>query len=251
MASAMAITSCLQDADTRTAAAADAPREPLSIVRRPHDRHARAARLAGNDVPWVSTVRLPWGLELRLLNISSTGVLLESGSRLTQENVNELTLCGLDTNIVVGATFVRSEVAFVNGLGVKYHIAATFERRIDLLPPAVQPRRALPAAAGTLTHLLTRIAAELETASPSKRRAAFERGVRDLVAAREVRIRESASASAGGEATVCFDVRTAGGVDTVLEATFERGTEPTREVLRLLRAAAGLAGVILEFEAAF
>jgi hypothetical protein len=248
----MAIASCVREADAQAAPAAALP-GPTSVVRRLHDRYPRAERRDGGDVPWVSTVRLPWGLELRLLNISSTGVLLESGSRLTQENVNELMLCGPDTDIVVGATFVRSEVAFVNGLGVKYHIAATFERRLDL-PPAsavmlAQDRS--PAPAGTLTRLLARIAAELEGAPPLARRAAFERSVRELVAARDVRIRESVTAAADGDATVSFSVPSADGVDTVLQATFERGAEPTRDVLKLLRAAARLAGVILEFDTPF
>ncbi len=244
----MATLSSVRDVEATTARV-EAPREPMSILRRPDERHTRADRLDPMDVPWVSTVRLPWGLELRLLNISSTGLLVESGSRLSQDNLNQLTLCGPDTEIVVGATFVRSEVAFVNGLGVKYHIAATFERRIDLLPAAAEAPRALPPSApGTLAHLLARIAAELEDASPFTRRAAFERGVRALVAARDVRLRDAAAAPLDGETMVCFSVPAAGGVGTVLQATFEAGAEPTREVLRLLRAAASLAGVILEFD---
>jgi hypothetical protein len=243
----LATASNLRNPDV-SSATAEVTARPTSIVRRAEDRYARAERRDHSDVPWLSTVRLPWGLELRLLNISSTGVLLESGSRLTQDNVHELTLCGPDTDIVVGATFVRSEVAFVNGLGVKYHIAATFERRLNLPPATAAPATAV-APPGTLGHLLARIATELEGASQFTRRTAFERGVRELVAARDVRIREMANAPADGEATVCFSVPSVGRVDTVLQATFEHGAEPTRDVLKLLRAAAGLAGVILEFDA--
>jgi hypothetical protein len=227
--------------------AADAPREPMSIARRPAERRARADRLEADDGPWASTVRLPWGLELRLLNISSTGVLGGTSSRATHDGSSQAALAGPDTEIVVGATFVRGDVAFANGLGVTYHIAATFERRLDLLPAAAAPQRR-PAGPGTLAHLLARVAQELEDAPSLTRRAAFERGVRELVAARDVRLRNAAGGALEGETTVCFSVPAAAGVGTVLQATFASGAEPTREVLRLLRAAAGLAGVLLEFD---
>ena len=59
-----------------------APQKPLSIMRKPVDRRRpRAVRLEVVDLPWLSTVSLPWGLEMRPLNISSTGLLLESRSR--------------------------------------------------------------------------------------------------------------------------------------------------------------------------
>src|SRR4029453_6243318 len=33
--------------------------------------------------PWVWTARLPWGVDVDLVNISRTGVLLESGSKVS------------------------------------------------------------------------------------------------------------------------------------------------------------------------
>ena len=86
----------------------------------------------GGDVPWLSTIRLPWGLEVRLLNISSTGMLIETGSRFTPGGVTDLQLCGPETHLVISACFVRSEVAAVDGCGVKYHAAATFKEPLDL-----------------------------------------------------------------------------------------------------------------------
>ena len=67
-----------------------------------------------------------------LLNISSTGMLVETGSKLEPGSVTKLHLCGPDTHLVVPARFVRSEVAAVNREGVKYHAAAMFQKPLDL-----------------------------------------------------------------------------------------------------------------------
>jgi hypothetical protein len=110
--------------------------EASSIVRRPVDcRRPRAERWEREDVPWLFTVKLPWGLEARPLNISSTGLLLESGSKVTPGSVAELRLCGPEWQIAIPACIVRSEVALVNGLGVKYHIAAAFDKRLEFPGP--------------------------------------------------------------------------------------------------------------------
>ena len=99
--------------------------------RRACERHRAERRMAG-DVPWLSTIKLPWGLEVRLLNISSTGILIETGSKFTPGIVTELRLCAAESELVISACFVRSEVASVDGRGVKYHAAATFEKQLDL-----------------------------------------------------------------------------------------------------------------------
>jgi hypothetical protein len=91
----------------------------------------RAERRRRTDVPWLSTVKLPWGTDARLLNISTTGVLLEAGVKVTPGTVTELKLCGPEWEIAVAAHFVRSEVADVDGVGVKYHLAAMFDTRLE------------------------------------------------------------------------------------------------------------------------
>ncbi len=118
-----------------------APADTTSIVRRPDPRRPRAERQESEDAPWLSTVRLPWGYDARPLNISNTGVLLESGSKVTPGTVVELDLCGPEWRMAVQARFVRSEVAHVNGLGVKYHIAAEFKKRLEFPAPPRIVRR--------------------------------------------------------------------------------------------------------------
>ena len=126
----------VRNADDHTAATS--PRGGSSIVLRPVDRRRpRADRQERGDVPWLSSVKLPWALDARLLNISNTGLLLESGSKVTPGSVAELTLCGPEWQLGVQACFVRSEVADVNVAGVKYHTAVAFEKRLDF--PGAHP----------------------------------------------------------------------------------------------------------------
>lgn len=223
--------------------------EPMSILRKPVDRRDRAERHQRSAVPWLLSVKLPWGLEVRLLNISSTGILLESGARLAPDSVHELTLCGPDTEVVVNASFVRSEVANVNGLGVKYHVAATFEKQIDLPDPSDGARDiVVPASVTTIAQLLAVMSVELAGASPLTHRAALERGIRQLVAARDVRICDAPTTSSDATALVSFSIPTTVGAGATLEATFDSEAQPSAVDLRVLRAAAGLAAVVIDFD---
>lgn len=106
--------------------------EHSSILKKPVTKQDRADRHGRANVPWISGVSLRSGQQVRLLNISRTGMLIESGSKLPPESVKELRLCGPDTEIVVPANFVRSDIADVNGFGVKYHIAVTFDEPLPI-----------------------------------------------------------------------------------------------------------------------
>jgi hypothetical protein len=109
--------------------------DPPSIRRTEADRSSRADRVECGDVAWLRTVKLPWGLELRVINISSTGMLLESGTKIKPGKVSNLVLCSPEGEVVIPASFVRSEVADVNALGVKYHVAVTFDKPLTSYEP--------------------------------------------------------------------------------------------------------------------
>ena len=50
----------------------------------------RAQRKTQADLPWLSTIKLPWGLEVRLLNMSTSGMLVETTSKFTPGSVAEI-----------------------------------------------------------------------------------------------------------------------------------------------------------------
>ncbi len=225
--------------------------ESLAIFRNPTERRSRAERWEKADVPWLSTVMLPWGLEVRLLNISSTGLLIESGSKLAPGNVTELKLCGADTELVIPVSFVRSEVGTVDHLGVRYRTAATFEKAFPLLDPTPASIRApfeASSPATALSRLMMMVSAELDRSSQASVRTAVERAVRQAVAARNIQIRDVPIVPNDGSESIHFTVPTGTASPTILQAMFAPGYEPTELELKLLKAAAGLAAVVLQFE---
>ena len=112
-------------------AASHAPRESSLVLARPggreiaeagdafieqqlsdraSDERRIALRKSHGDVPWLSGIKVSWGAELQLINISSTGVLVETGSKFAPGSTTNLQLCGPETNLVVPVRFIRSDV---------------------------------------------------------------------------------------------------------------------------------------------
>jgi CheY-like chemotaxis protein len=217
--------------------------------RRAHIARRRAHRWTKADIGWLRRIETDWGLELQLLNISTTGLLVESTSKLMPETSTELRLLGHGTNVVLPARVVRSEVAQVNNRGVRYHAAAVFDRKFELLPD--RPGSSGTATPKALAELLMRVTTELGRAPrPEVLRAIYEDGLRQLVSAREVKIRAVPAQALDGSDSVYFTVPTGGHSRVVLQATFEPNYEPAEEEFRLLKAAAMVAGVVLEYESA-
>jgi hypothetical protein len=243
---ALVLRGSVTDLENQKNAAATTATDSKSIIRTPATRSPRAARGVRAEKPWYSTVRFPWGLELPVLNISTTGLLLESKCRLELGHIAALTLCGPDAEVVVTASIVRSEVAHVDGLGVKYHVAATFDRPLEL--PTGPKARAAGVPATTLGELMTKMSADLDRGSRASRRATLERNIRRLVAAREIQIREEPIAASPGGVSMSFSAPTISGSRAIVQALFDRGSEPTPLERKLLRAAAGLAAVVLDFD---
>lgn len=227
---------------------AESRSESVSILRKPVDRSQRAERYEKSDTPWFSTATMPWGLELRVVNISSTGLLLESGCRLEPGRVTAITLRGAGREQVVGASIVRSEVAEVTTRGVKYHVAVTFDAALQFPEPPSESRAIPFRPKNTLSSLLAHISADLDRGSRMTRREALERNIRQVVPAREILIRDEPIAAGGDGVSMSFAAPTATGRTATVQALFDRGSEPTELALKLLRAAAGLAAVVLEFD---
>jgi hypothetical protein len=208
-------------------------------------KRRRAQRWTSADLPWISGVKLSWGLDLRLLNISSTGLLVESGLRLTPGNRTTFQLAGPHKDIVIAARVVRSRVSSVDPLGVRYVSAAQFEKAFDSLTPA----DAEPAGTNVdarLDEIIARVKEEAAAgASPAELRAEFEAGVHDLVTAREIRIRQTPVVENDGRDSIYFTIPTAGRSPAILQVTFEPNYRPCPEEFAALRAASIAAADIL------
>ncbi len=217
----------------------EAFREPTGDERR------TARRRPQGDLPWLSKVKLAAGVDVALVNISSSGVLFESGAKFVPGSTTELHLSGEGTNMVVPVRFIRSEIARIDALGVKYHAAAAFDKEIDL----AGPRRSLAVPATppeALAQMLAEALADSSDAGPSHVR--FALGVKQLVGARSILVRPAAGTSSGGRETLYFDVPGDDRARTVLQVTFDRAHDVTPAEFRLLKAAAWLTAAALEFD---
>jgi hypothetical protein len=184
-------------------------------------------------------------MDVDLVNISRTGVLLESGSKMSPGVTLELQLSGPGLNRVVLARFVRSEIARVDRLGVRYHAAARFEKPLDILAP--RPDTTTTSTPHQLAELL---AAVLDESNPQRELASirFARGLRTLMGARDVLIRQAPIAPVDDSESIYFHVNGDGRSRAILQVMFGRDRGLTAPEFTLLKAAASLAAAVLELE---
>jgi len=208
----------------------------------------RAARWKGDNIPWLSRVTLPLGLEVRLVNISRSGLLIESPGRFVVGQPAAFELHG-HLRVVVPGRFVRAAAsAGDHGL---YHSAAIFDDDLPLFAAAA------PAARGgvTITNDLREVLAWVRGQAraglrPDRIRAAFELSVQELVGARAVLIcRAPAQADEPGD-SVCLPVPTSDGSEAFLQAIYDTTRPASSSAFERLKGAATLAADVLEMEEA-
>jgi CheY-like chemotaxis protein len=105
----------------------------------------RAPRWGRSDLQWLENIRLTWGANLQLLNMSSSGLLVESGIRMTVGNLEDFEFEDREMrDYVMSGRVVRSDVAAVTSLGVKYVTAAVFDKPFESIGPdsSLPPERA-------------------------------------------------------------------------------------------------------------
>jgi hypothetical protein len=227
--------------DTATAARPDAS----AASGRSADERRRAPRVARADASWVSGVRMPWGLDLDLINISNSGLLVESSSKLSAGVTYELQLDGPSGTLVVKACFIRSDVGRVDGRGVRYHSAAAFERQLDLA--GGRSTAPAPSSQQALADLLAMVIAESDH-QPEPADVRFARGLRQLVRARDVLVRRSPIVPADGSESIYFHVTGEDRSRTILQILFDPDRGLTATEFSLLRAAASLTAAVIELD---
>jgi hypothetical protein len=196
---------------------------------------------------WLQDVKLPGTSQVRVIDISNGGILFETKSRLFTGSNFDLQLVGENTNMCVQARMLRNQVASVDGGGVRYLVAAAFARELDLLE--MQPLSATAISPKALGTILSRVLGGLDSGrGASGIRGMFEQELRRLLALRDIQIRLSPRVSDQDQESIYFTVPTGAGSQPILQATFERNHTPTALQLQLLKAAAIMAAVVLEFE---
>jgi hypothetical protein len=99
---------------------------------------SRARRWTIDEVPWLSSVNVACGASafptLRLLNISSTGLLVESDVHFRPGNKTGFQLAGSDREeLIVQGSVVRADPMSADEADLRYIVAATFDRPFESL----------------------------------------------------------------------------------------------------------------------
>jgi CheY-like chemotaxis protein len=207
----------------------------------------RASRHKPEELPCPLRARLAAGGDIRLVDISSLGILLETRSELTPGSIVHLQVLGGDAAMSIAARLVRTELARASGSDLMYRVAAAFAREIDLSALHEAPGAGLHPPK-VLGELLGRVLSDAHWMSNSTTLwSKFEDELRRLVSLQDVRIRAVAATAPPGCNSVCFDIPDSGrNGRLILQAIFDRGRQPCPVEVRLLKAAAGLASVVLE-----
>ena len=211
----------------------------------PPDRR-RASRRRPELLPDPLRVMLAGGATT-VVDISSLGVMLETSSELAPGRFVHLEMHGSNANLSVAARLVRTETIRVNDSDLRYRVAAAFAREIDL-SALRQSFDTPPQSPKVLGDLLGRVLADAGWKSSAKTLCSrFEDQLRTLVQLQDVKIRAIPANAPAGCASLCFDIPTASGdARLFLQAVYGPGRQPSALDVRLLRAAASVAGVVLE-----
>jgi hypothetical protein len=94
-----------------------------------------AERTAADELPWPLACRITPGRDVRVLNLSASGLLVESTSALAPGRIVTLHLHAPPTRrVVLNGTIVRSSMTSVDHeRGPRFVSAIAFERTCDLL----------------------------------------------------------------------------------------------------------------------
>ena len=223
------------------------PRKPASVhlLGRPYanDRR-RAPRRFAAELPGLRTVQLPSGAELRIIDVSTHGALLESGIKIAAGSATDLRLIGRDVNFCVPARMLRTEISAVDARGVRYRVAAAFGTTIELGGLEATAEKSITPA--RMVELLARVLRDGKWGTGVAARSKFEAGLRGLLHVQDVYIRRSPIVPAEGFESIYFTVPVTVDTQPILQAVFQPDYQPTADDLRLLKTAATLAAVLLE-----
>ena len=88
-------------------------------------------RITAADFEWLRTTRVKYGPEVRLIDVSTGGLAVETRHQLKPDSTVVFELVGASGVILAAARVLRSQTAIVNGV-VLYRSACAFKKPLDL-----------------------------------------------------------------------------------------------------------------------
>lgn len=107
-----------------------------------HDDRRASPRLPPSAIPSLKGVKLVAGPEVRLVNISRGGALIESEARLSPGSNLCLRLVTAESVYLLKGQVLRSKVASLTGGSPRYQSAVSFIEEFSILPGRQRPHRA-------------------------------------------------------------------------------------------------------------
>lgn len=128
--------------------------KPASSAFIPHDDRRTHPRLAPHEVPWIREVKPTTGDTARLLNISRTGVLLETTARLQPGRRSTIVIIDADDKKArADGQVIRTELVSIGPKGeLIYRTAMAFTHELDLRLPEAAPEAVQETVAHAYAH---------------------------------------------------------------------------------------------------
>lgn len=104
-------------------------------------------RYRAEDMPSITSIRLsPLGIEAKMVDISTTGILVECGTRIQPSSNVSVTFDSDSSLGTVSGRVARTTVAALDQSGsLRYHVGIAFSAPIALKPPVAPAVSAAPA----------------------------------------------------------------------------------------------------------
>ena len=96
------------------------------------DDRRKHRRVPGASLDWIEVARVKYGPEVKVVDLSRTGVLLESDRPLAPGSRQALEIAGPERSIVVPFGVLRSRISALAPQGAVYRSACSFTRPLEL-----------------------------------------------------------------------------------------------------------------------
>jgi hypothetical protein len=96
------------------------------------DNRRAHPRVGGRSLEWIAVARVKYGPEVKVVDLSTGGVLLESDRPLAPGSRQALEIAGVDRSIVVPFGVLRSRISSLGQGGPIYRSACRFTKPLDL-----------------------------------------------------------------------------------------------------------------------
>ena len=113
--------------------------DPVAVARAADLNRRTHLRISADDVLWLQGVRVKYGADVRVIDISAGGMLIESETNFKPDAIVVFEVSGPESTLLTPARIVRSKPLSAGGI-TSYQAACAFKRPLSI-PDLVAPGR--------------------------------------------------------------------------------------------------------------